>query len=57
MNQKEVEMSMVGERGSLKYCTIKDIMYAGSFLKKKKNNNILKEREDGIPILYFAGLR
>lgn len=57
MNQKEVEMSMVGERGSLKYCTIKDIMNAGSFLKKKKNNNILKEREDGIPILYFAGLR
>ena len=36
MNQKEVEMSMVGERGSLKYCTIKDIMNAGSFLKKKK---------------------
>lgn len=36
MNQKEVEMSMVGERGSLKYCTIKDIMNAGSFLNKKK---------------------
>lgn len=32
MNQKEVEMSMVGERGSLKYCTIKNIMNAGSFL-------------------------
>ena len=56
MNQKEVEMSMVGERGSLKYYTIKDIMNAGSFLNKKKNN-ILKEREDEIPILYFAGLR